>query len=186
MTVYYAIVDGDPISSGGYVVANGTDDTIEGPDGKMRGVAYIGNQVWCNACKTWGTIVERSRVPRYLRTDHYLHGKQAVSDDGVACKCTVMPRLIPRYGMRESFHDTAPSAHSTFARQLPPSSSAHVIYDEQVTLTDCRGNALADTYYTVRTPDGGLIHGTTDSMGCTARHVTDGAQKIAVYLGHRE
>lgn len=186
MTIYYAIVDGDPISSGGHVLATATDDWIADHTGKLRAVAYLGNQAWCEACKSWGDIVACSGVADYLRTDHYLHGKQAVSDDGVACKCAVMPRLIPRYGMRETFHDTAPSSYSAFARSIPLSSSGHIPYDEQFTLTDYHGNALVGVYYTVRTADGQLVHGTTDGAGRTERYITESSRTIAVYLGHRE
>jgi uncharacterized protein (DUF2345 family) len=59
-------------------------------------------------------------------------------------------------------------------------------YDEQFTLVDAKGTPLADTYYTVRHPSGTLTHGTTDSLGRTQRYETDGAQRIAVYVGHRE
>ncbi|CAG9265127.1 conserved hypothetical protein [Paraburkholderia unamae] len=59
-------------------------------------------------------------------------------------------------------------------------------YSEQFTLKDGSGNVLSDTYYTVRLPEGELIHGTTDSKGKTFRYQTDGAQCIRVYLGHCE
>jgi hypothetical protein len=59
-------------------------------------------------------------------------------------------------------------------------------YDERFALTDAGGNALANTFYTVRLPSGELQHGVTDSSGKTARYKTDGAQQLALYLGHRK
>ncbi|SMG21007.1 hypothetical protein [Paraburkholderia susongensis] len=59
-------------------------------------------------------------------------------------------------------------------------------YDQRFTLTDAAGKVLADTYYTIRKPGGKPIHGTTDSEGRTAKHVTDGAQSIRIYLGHKQ
>jgi hypothetical protein len=59
-------------------------------------------------------------------------------------------------------------------------------YDEQFILKDHRGRALAHIFYTVRLPTGELVHGVTDSVGQTTRYQTDGANRIAVYLGHRE
>jgi hypothetical protein len=58
-------------------------------------------------------------------------------------------------------------------------------FDEQFTLTDVGGSALADTYYTVRLPSGELRYGITDSKGRTERHLTKGAQSVRIYLGHR-
>jgi hypothetical protein len=59
-------------------------------------------------------------------------------------------------------------------------------YDERFTLRDRGGRVLCDTYYTVRLPSGKLIHGVTDSLGRTERYATDEAQRLTLYLGHRE
>jgi hypothetical protein len=65
-------------------------------------------------------------------------------------------------------------------------SAPRVNYDEQFTLRDGEGRLLAETYYTIRLPNGELIHDTTDSAGRTARHATHGAQSIRIYLGHKQ
>ncbi|WP_322061472.1 hypothetical protein [Paraburkholderia sp. J63] len=62
----------------------------------------------------------------------------------------------------------------------------NLAYDQQFTLADATGKSLANTWYTVRMPSGQLRHGVTDSAGRTARYRTDSAQRIALYLGHRE
>ncbi|SIT43990.1 hypothetical protein BN2475_460001 [Paraburkholderia ribeironis] len=46
--------------------------------------------------------------------------------------------------------------------------------------------ALPDMFYTVRFPSGELKHCVTDDAGRTARCGTDGEQRLAIYLGHRE
>jgi hypothetical protein len=82
-----------------------------------------------------------------------------------------------RPGEDESVANTGSSA------SVDPQSGQYV---EQFTLHDATGNALRDTYYTLRLPSGSLVHGVTDHMGRTERYATDGAHRIAVYLGHRE
>ncbi|CAM2158418.1 PAAR domain-containing protein [Paraburkholderia tropica] len=59
-------------------------------------------------------------------------------------------------------------------------------YDEQFALRDANGTPIANANYTVRLPTGELEHGTTDTQGRTARYLTDRADSIHVYLGHRE
>ncbi|WP_133665485.1 hypothetical protein [Paraburkholderia sp. BL10I2N1] len=70
--------------------------------------------------------------------------------------------------------------------QASSASAPRATYDEQFTLRDGEGRALADTYYTARMPAGELQHGATDSQGRTTRYETDGAQSIRIYLGHKQ
>jgi hypothetical protein len=169
MAIYYAIVDGDPITSGGHVSALRYDDTIEGPDGKDRGVAYLGDKAFCTACKTWGVIVARAGIADFLRSDHYQYGKQAVSGDRVACKCERMPFVIAVYGRRESMEDTSDSAR--VANAVPASSRE--IYDEQFVLRDSNGRALSNVRYRINSDDGKIFTGATDASGKTQRVTTN-------------
>ncbi|CAM2163656.1 PAAR motif-containing protein [Paraburkholderia sacchari] len=180
MTVYHAIVDGDPISSGGHVIAPRYDDTIEDPDGRSRGVAYLGDKAFCTTCKTLGVIVARAGIADFLRSDHYKYGKQAVSDDGVVCKCERMPRLIAVYGRRESMHDTRNSASVANKAQAP----SRDIYDEKFTLTDNEGQPLRGVRYRVRVGSNVVASGVTDSVGQTQRIVTSGSQALTLEVAH--
>lgn len=114
-----------------------------------------------------------------------MHAFEAVSGDIVLCKCPQHPRVVAHYARCCEYIDIGGASFSTSWTPYATTGGA-TSYDEQFTLRDARGNALADTYYTVRMPNDGLIHCTTDSTGRTARHVTEGAQKIVIYLGHRE
>lgn len=178
MTIYYAIVDGDPISSGGSVHVFENDERIEGPDGRTRAVAYLGDKAWCEACQTWGVIVSHSGVSDYLRTNHYKRGKQAVSGDGVVCKCASMPLLLAVYGRRESIHDTADAARVTNKSQAPSLDT----YDEQFTLKDAAGYALANVGYRIVLGGGRVFNGTTNAAGQTQRVLAQESSSLKLQL----
>ncbi|WP_322028451.1 PAAR domain-containing protein [Paraburkholderia sp. J76] len=187
MTIYYAIVEGDPLDNGGNsrVIGGADHSTIEGPDGRERKQAHLGQEAWCSVCQAFGPILSGAGIRESLRGwDERLQAFEAVSGDIVLCKCPQHPRVVARYARSCEYIDNGDASFSTSWTSYATAGRAR--HDEQFTLTDVRGNALADTYYTVRMPDGVLIHCTTDSTGRTARHVTEGAQKIAIYLGHRE
>ncbi|KXU95299.1 hypothetical protein CR51_25205 [Caballeronia megalochromosomata] len=100
--MHYAIVDGDPLSSGetSRVYATKGGGTIEGPDGIDRDVAYLGDKAWCCACQSEGVIVKAANVPDSMRgTDETVGGRaQAVSGDKVKCSCPQPPTVVARYG----------------------------------------------------------------------------------------
>lgn len=187
MTIYYAIVEDDPLDNGGSsrVVGGADHSTIEGPDGRERRQAHLGHEAWCSVCQSFGPILSGAGIRENLRGwDERLCAFEAVSGDIVRCKCPQHPRVIARYARSCEYIDDGGGDSFT---SWPPYATTHSAnYDEQFTLRDAKGNTLPNTYYTVRMPGGRLIHGTTDSGGRTERHATDGAQSIALYVGHRE
>lgn len=48
MTVYYAIVEDDPLDNGGNsrVIGGADHSTIEGPDGRERRQTHLGHEAW--------------------------------------------------------------------------------------------------------------------------------------------
>lgn len=182
MNQSHQIVEGDPLTSGGQVVGGASHATIEGPDGVSRRQTHLGHEAWCEACKSFGVVAEGSGIPDHLRAwDERLQAKEAVDGDIVLCKCERPPQVIAQYGRLVEYRDFDGNAGVA-----PPAASSPVSHDEQFTLTDATGNALADTYYTVRLPSGELSHGVTDSSGRTDRYWTDGSCSINFYLGHRQ
>jgi len=187
MVVYYAVVKGDPLDSGGnsQVVGGNPRSTIEGPDGQEREQAYLGHEAWCAACQSFGVIVADAAISDYLRgTDETIGAKEAVGGDIVICKCERHPRVLSEYGRQVEYIDDGWKPASASAASSTGSAASR--HDEQFTLRDAAGKVLRDTYYTIRMPSGGILHGVTDSRGCTGRYSTNGAQRIALYLGHRE
>jgi hypothetical protein len=71
--IYYAIVDGDPLTSGGYVVVPPDGDTIQDDEGRRREIAYIGHNAWCAKCKTMGRIIGGSGVSKPVHDSHECH-----------------------------------------------------------------------------------------------------------------
>ncbi|CAM2163652.1 PAAR motif-containing protein [Paraburkholderia sacchari] len=143
-----------------------------------RKIALYGDQATCGNCKGLWNIVgtgegmgEKGRVA-------------VINGDHVLCPCG-KNRVIasPTAGM---FIHLDKGAASTTARGTSNGSDELLNYDEQFTLRDAKGRALANTFYTVRFPTGELVHGVTDATGSTGRYATDGAYRIAVYLGHGE
>ncbi len=179
MTIYFAIVDGDPISSGGHVHVFESNEWIEGPDGRRRAVAYLGDKAWCEACQTWGIIVPLSRVPNHLRTHHHKRGYQAVSDDGVVCKCESMPQVLAVYGRREQMRDTTDA--TSVANQAQALSRD--IYDERFILADHDGKPLPGIRYRVRIGSNVVASGVTDAGGCTHRINTEDARRLILEIG---
>ncbi|QCP49134.1 hypothetical protein FAZ95_08050 [Trinickia violacea] len=184
--IYYAAVEDDPLTSGkgSRVFAYKQAGTIKGDDGKYRRLAFIGDEAYCPACNSTGTITYGAGVSDRKRMIDFVNGgrRQAVGGDIVLCKCDAPPRIIAVYGRKWMIHDRGEEKPASVA--IAPAEG--LTYDEQFTLTDAAGSALADTWYTVRLPSGELLHGVTDSSGKTARYATDGAHRLALYLGHRE
>jgi|SRR5579864_934463 len=184
--IYYAAVEDDPLTSGkgSRVFAHKLASKIKGEDGKYRRMAFIGDEAYCSACDSTGVITYGAGVSdRHLMIDRVNGGRrQAVGGDNVLCKCAEHPRIIAMYGRKWIINDRGEEIRAPIAK-APVQSLPH---DEQFTLTDAAGQALADTLYTVRMPSGELVHGVTDSSGRTTRFKTDGAQRLRVYLGHRE
>jgi len=191
MTIYYAIVEGDPLTSGGnsQVIEGNSRCTIEDHEGRNRAQAYLGHQAWCAACQSVGVITAGSGISDYLRGIDYTIGgaKEAVDGDIVVCKCETHPRVVAVYARHCSYPDISgcrPQATETPSRLPAPVASKP--YDEQFRLSDAKGSPLANTYYTARLPSGELVHGVTDSHGRTERYETEGARSIQIYLGHKE
>jgi hypothetical protein len=192
VAIYYAAVEDDPLTSGtgGRVLVTKDVGTIQGDDGRHRRMAFIGDEAYCAACGNTGVITQGAGVSDRARMTDFVHGGrlQAVGGDFVVCKCSTHPRIVAQYGRSCSIDDSGmghwdgDSKASTAAPVMPAPVTAH---DQQFTLTDAAGNALAETYYTIRLSDGMPVHGTTDSAGRTERHSTDGMRNIAIYVGHR-
>ncbi|WP_218641381.1 hypothetical protein, partial [Burkholderia ubonensis] len=100
MSIFFAVVAGDPLDNGaGSKVIEGTSDwTIEGPDGLLREKTYLGQEAWCDACKSVGLIVAAPGAPDHLRD--YNQGRAAYGAFGgdlVRCLCERPPRIIATY-----------------------------------------------------------------------------------------
>lgn len=159
---------GDKTTTGGSIL--GPSSSWYNEDG--RAFALAEDLATCGNCKgSW-------RVGGTAR--HWMdEGAAMVKDlDRVYCPCG--KNRVLASGSSPFFYstdnDTAEAAQST---TLPRT------HDEQFTLSDAAGNALADTYYTVRLASGELKHGVTDSSGRTDRYETDGSRSIYFYVGHR-
>ncbi|CAM2173785.1 PAAR motif-containing protein [Paraburkholderia sacchari] len=188
MTVYYAIVEGDPLDNGSdsRVIGGSDHSIIEDQHGRPRRQTHLGQEAWCGVCKSFGPILAGAGIKEDLRGwDGRLKAFEAVSGDIVLCKCERHPRVVAVYARSCTYEDYE-SGGFAVAPSIRSASAPCATYDEQFTLTDSEGRALADTYYTVCLPDGKLIRGTTDASGRTSRHKTDDVQTVRIYLGHRE
>jgi hypothetical protein len=185
--IFYAAVEDDPLTSGkrSRVFSALRCGTIQGHDGKRRRLAFIGDKAYCSACDSLGQITYGASVGEKHRLKDSGNGgrRQAVGGDIVICKCATPPRIIATYGTSWRITDMGSADEQTVRGSTRP---VQVNHDQQFTLTDASGSALANTFYTVRLPTGNLTHGTTDALGRTTRYTTDGAQRITIYLGHRE
>ncbi|SDI63599.1 hypothetical protein SAMN05216466_12868 [Paraburkholderia phenazinium] len=69
MAIFYGVVEGDPLDSveGSYVSTSSRCCNIQGTDGKYRQLVFIGDDAWCNACKSTGVIVRGASLPDSMR-----------------------------------------------------------------------------------------------------------------------
>jgi uncharacterized Zn-binding protein involved in type VI secretion len=110
MTVYYAAVSGDSLSSkdGSHVIAKPRFFTID-----ERDAAFIGDQAFCAACGTKGVITYGVRLSPGLRFTH--EGVEcAVGGDIVLCGCAKPPEIIPAQGYRWRLLDDAPATRYSY------------------------------------------------------------------------
>lgn len=173
-------VVGDQLSTGGQILHYEGSICTWGDGGHQ--VALIGGAAYCEQCKSIGIIAKTggSRRINFM-------GETAADGDIVLCNCATPPRIVARLAGESWCDDEAEhhAANATAAALLAAGSNHASRHDEQFTLRDARGRALADSYYTVRFPSGSVAHGVTDSAGRTMRYKTDGAQNILLYLGHK-
>jgi hypothetical protein len=113
LTVYYAIVEGDPLDNGGnsHVIDGANDATIEGPDGWVRRQTHLGHEAWCSVCQSFGPIVAGAIVKQSLRGfDTRLNAWEAVGGDIVVCKCERHPRVMPVHARSVMYIDNGDAA----------------------------------------------------------------------------
>ncbi|MCG5075212.1 hypothetical protein [Paraburkholderia tagetis] len=188
MTVYYAIVEGDPLDNGSdsRVIGGSDHSTIEDQHGRLRRQTHLGQEAWCGVCKSFGPILADAGIKESLRGwDERLNAFEAVSGDIVLCKCERHPRVVAVYARSCTYEDYEGGGLAVTASTRSTSAQC-ATYDEQFTLRDSEGRVLAEMYYTVCLANGNLVHGTTDRAGRTNRHETNDAQTVRIYLGHRE
>ncbi|WP_052409622.1 PAAR domain-containing protein [Paraburkholderia oxyphila] len=164
------VADGDRTTTGGEVI--GRSDFYN-EAGKMY--ARKENHATCGNCKGgW---------PIYGTAGTWMdNGQPYVKDmDRVLCPCG--KNFVLASSGSNTFYSESKGEAKT---EKPVAPTRAGTYDEQFTLRDVKGSPLADTYYTVRMPSGELVHGITDSQGRTRRYPTDNAQRVVIYLGHRE
>jgi hypothetical protein len=185
MSVYYAIVDGDPLTSGpnSRVYAWSKSCFIDDPDGRERSMAFIGDKVHCEKCNSTGTIMGGARVSNEHRLIDLENGgrRQAVGGDYVLCKCPERPQVIARYGRNWIIEDGGDVSQQTTRMSA---ANAVLSYDERFTLTDTEGNPLRSIRYRVRIGSNVVASGATDPSGQTQRIVTNGSQNLTLEIEH--
>lgn len=147
--------------------------------------ALIGGDAYCEKCKSVGLIAKAGGP---YRPKYGAAREAALDGDIVLCNCPTPSRIIAKLS-QESWCSDKAEHYETIARQaalLAAGTNDASHHDEQFTLRDARARALAATYYTIRFTSGFVVHGITDGLGRTARYKTNGAQNIALYLGHKE
>lgn len=164
---------GDDTTTRGKVIALSATFHDDG-----RKVALFGDPATCGNCKgLWNIVGTGESISEAGRL-------AVINGDRVLCPCGKNRVMAsPTAGM---FVHLDRGAGNTATRETQGSTGELLSHDEKFTLRGARGRALANTFYTVHLPTGGLVHSVTDGAGNTARYKTDGAYRLAVYLGHRE
>ncbi len=185
MSIFYAAVEDDPLDSGGRVIEGASCGTVKGEDGKHRKLTFLGQQAWCDKCKTAGVIVAAPGSPEKKRLYDRQRGRQqALGGDLVLCKCERHPRIVPVYGRKWKITDNSASASSlTGAAPAARSEAMAVAYDDQFVLRDANGCALSYTAYALCRATGTFEYGETDGRGHTHLLASVAfAENINVYL----
>ncbi len=136
-----------------------------------NGMAFLraGDGFVCPKCKVWSTLVMNNQ-------NIIMFGKPvAFVGDKFTCGATLMPNQSLVGGQESA---------STFSNSSSQSQTTNSKYNQQFIIKDRYGHPLKNSPYTIKLPSGELIHSSTDSAGKTARHATNGVQKIEVHQGH--
>ncbi|TKC91066.1 hypothetical protein FAZ69_06775 [Trinickia terrae] len=160
MTIYYAAVDGDPLTGndGSYVIAKPRNRTIADESGKLREGALIGDFAFCATCGAtgeiaYGVILAPGRRPKHRGVDWALGG------DIVLCKCATPPSIYPVHGKRCKIFDSPPETRSPLGRASTNSLAA-------LNATHWIGFTLSES-------------ASYEGMSCVA-HFTDGSSERGV------
>ncbi|MFK0376855.1 hypothetical protein [Pandoraea sp. NPDC090278] len=180
MTLYYAVVDGDPLTShsNSRVFASARRFTIEDASGARRGIVFIGDAAWCAACKGKGVVIGGASVSDSRRMKDMTSGmrRQAVSGDLVQCGCERQPRLIAVHGRRFKIFDEERVRDSTSTKPMTEESMplspltapiAQECYEEKFVLRNAVGAPMAAAQYAVQRSSGEVEYGETDERGQT-------------------
>ncbi|HDV6324119.1 TPA: hypothetical protein RJR39_000149 [Burkholderia cenocepacia] len=184
---FYAVVEDDPLDSGGYVLDGGKCGTIVGDDGKRRKITFVGQRAWCSTCESVGTIEAAPGAPSEKRLrDFTSAGRvQALSNDWVRCRCEHPPRIISRYGRKWKID--ASNCDLRMASELVTTdrltATTQLVYNDCFILRDATGAPLSDVAYALQRDTGAFEYGRTDTRGQT--HLlasTSRAENITIYL----
>jgi hypothetical protein len=140
MTIYYAIVEDDPLDNGhgGKVLTGSEFSLIDDDEGRPRQRAYLGHKAWCGVCNSAGPIIARAGIPDSLRGyDERLEAFVAVDGDVVLCECEHRPRVIACYGRSVAYIDEADDS-TLDSHSFGESSET---YDQQVAVSVPRASA---------------------------------------------
>lgn len=187
MTIFFAVVEDDPLDSGGYVLDGGKCGTIVGEDGKRRKITFVGQRAWCSSCESFGTIEAAPGAPNKKRMrDFTSAGRvQALSGDWVRCRCDRSPRIISRYGRkwRIDTRDCDTGSESGLAATQAVTATASSTFDDRFVFWDAAGNPLSNVAYALQRDTGAFEYGRTDAYGQT--HMLTSAphaENITIYL----
>ncbi|WDR89081.1 hypothetical protein [Burkholderia ambifaria] len=187
MVIFYAVVEDDPLDSGGYVLDGGKCGTIVGGDGKRRRITFVGQRAWCSSCESIGTIEAAPGAPDKKRLrDFTSAGRvQALSGDWVRCRCERSPRIVSRYGRQWKID--APGCDIRMESMLAPTeavtATTRSAYDDRFVLRDADGTPLSEVAYALQRETGAFEYGRTDAYGQT--HLlasTSNAESITIFL----
>ncbi|AKC68810.1 hypothetical protein [Pandoraea oxalativorans] len=180
MTLYYAVVDGDPLTShsNSRVFASDRRCTIEDASGARRGIVFIGDAAWCAACKGKGVVIGGAGISDSRRMKDMTSGmrRQAVSGDLVHCGCEQQPHIIAVHGRKFTIFDEESVRDSTSAKPVAeestplPSLAAPTeqeCYDEKFVLRNVVGEPMAGAQYAVQRSSGEVEYGETNERGQT-------------------
>lgn len=190
--IYYAAVEDDPLDSGAgsRVFPGASHSTIEGEDGRPRRLALLGDQAWCDACRSAGPIARAPGSPQRNRMIDFTAGgaRQALGGDLVLCKCARHPRITPVYGRRWMVNPDVGAAQggfsSGFDRERASQSTA---FDEHFVIHSREtGLPAAGFAWCVRTASGDL-EGVTLADGTTAAACGSAPEAVSlIYLVQTE
>ena len=180
MSIYYAVVEGDPLDNGNGRVLTGSDYCLIDDDkGQSRRQTHLGQLAHCGVCNSSGPIVAAAGIRDSLRGyDERLRAFEAVGGDKVLCKCERHPRVVACYARSVIYVDEGRTA-PVVARSATQSSGT---YDEQVTAR-LRGASVQGYPYLIEMSDGQTVCGRSDSNGRLPRIYTDSADAYAIYWG---
>ncbi|MCX5468841.1 PAAR domain-containing protein [Acinetobacter nematophilus] len=162
------ITSGAKTDHGGIVVEADHSFLIDGKAIHLEGMKH-----YCPKCKVMTSAISLGKGFFIVGTSTAI-----MAGDKTTCGATFLPNqsLAVRESGKSIGRNNAKNSTST-------NNNFADVFDEQIVAVDHEGNFIPNTAYYIKSEDGQIFNGYTDSEGKTPRIITNSANDLEIWLG---